>query len=157
MWVIICTWRMGVSNLKLTIISSTRDCTTFHDFISMLKEIKKEIIFTWHTKNAARRCRHCRAVMSSWAIKHFDFQKLAGEVDNHIWIYGYKAIEGFSAFQPRSCKNYVFSNLAQSVVWCVIYTVCRTEKIIFWWSKNPIWHCRSSWKLHFNSLWLNLV
>ena len=36
-----------------------------------------------------------------------DFQKLAGlwsvgEMDNHIWIYGSKVAEGFSAFQRRS-------------------------------------------------------
>ena len=59
-------------------------------------------------KNAARWHRYCHAVASSWTIKHFDFQKLAGlwlpgEVVNHVGIYGSKMAEGFSAFQRQPC------------------------------------------------------
>ena len=57
--------------------------------------------------HAARRRRYCCAVVSSWAIKYFEFQKLAGiwlagEVVNHVGIYESKAAEDFSAFQRRS-------------------------------------------------------
>ena len=70
--------RMEASNLKLIHISSTWDCTTFHNFLPMFQKKKK------------------------------DFQKLAGlwladEVVNHVGIYGSKAAEGLSAFQRRSC------------------------------------------------------
>ena len=44
MLVIICTWksqRMGTSNLTLMLINWTWGCTTFHNFISMLKKKKK--------------------------------------------------------------------------------------------------------------------
>ena len=34
---------------------------------------------------------------------------LAGEVVNHVGIYGSKATEGLSAFQRRSCKIYTTS------------------------------------------------
>ena len=52
-------------------------------------------------KNAARRRKYCHVVVSSWTIKHFDFQKLVGlslayEVVNDVWIYGSKVAEGFS-------------------------------------------------------------
>ena len=71
--------RMEASNLKLIHISSTWDCTTFHNFLLMFQIKKKK-----------------------------DFQKLAGlwladEVVNHVGIYGSKAAEGLSAFQRRSC------------------------------------------------------
>ena len=67
---------MGDSNLKLILICSTFDCTTFHSF-----NVKKK-----------------------------DFQKLAGlwlagEMVDHIGIYGSKVAEGFSAFQRRSCYD----------------------------------------------------
>ena len=67
---------MGASNLKLVPTSSTWKCNTFHNFLSMLE--KK------------------------------DFQKLAGlwlagEVVNHIGIYGSKAAECLSVFQRQSC------------------------------------------------------
>ena len=57
-------------------------------------------------------------VLSSGAIKHFDFQKLAGlwladEVVNRVGIYGSKAADYFSAFQRRSC-------------------------LASWWTNNPI-------------------
>ena len=70
--------RMEASNLKLIHISSTWDCTTFHNLLPMFQKKKK------------------------------DFQKLAGlwladEVVNHVGIYGSKAAEGLSAFQRRSC------------------------------------------------------
>ena len=47
------------------------------------------------------------------AWKKKDFQKLAGiwlagEVVNHVGIYGSKAAEGLSAFQRRSCTTLKF-------------------------------------------------
>ena len=79
--------RMRASNLKLVYISSTWDCTTFHNFLPMLKKI--------------------------------DFQKLAGlwlagEVVNHVRIYGSKVAEDLSAFQRRSCSLWP----SDSIWWC---------------------------------------
>ena len=45
MGVIISTWRMGASVLKLILINSTSDYTTFHSFFSMLK--KENIFKSW--------------------------------------------------------------------------------------------------------------
>ena len=61
------------------------DCTTFHSF------------FSW---NVWKNC------------FFFNFQKLAGlwllgEVDNHVAICGSKVAEGFSAFQRRSCVEWL--------------------------------------------------
>ena len=69
MLVIICTWKsegMGTSNLMLMLINWTWGCTTFHNFISMFKKKKKKLAGLW----------------------------LAGEVVNHVGIYGSKAAEG---------------------------------------------------------------
>ena len=39
---IICTWALGASNLKLIIINSTWDCTTFHNFfLGVRKKINR--------------------------------------------------------------------------------------------------------------------
>ena len=78
MKVIICTWnqRMGASNFELVFISSTWDCTTFHNFLPMFKKKIQKLAGLW----------------------------LAGEVVNHVGIYGSKAAEGLSAFQRRSCQ-----------------------------------------------------
>ena len=75
--------RMEASNLKLIHISSTWDCTTFHNFLPMFQKKKKK-----------------------------DLKKLAGlwladEVVNHVGIYGSKAAEGLSAFQRRSCWKFI--------------------------------------------------
>ena len=67
---------MGASNLKLIFISSTWDCTTFHNFLRMFQKRKKN-------QKLAGLC-------------------LAGEVANHVGIYGSKAAEGLSVFQRRS-------------------------------------------------------
>ena len=82
--------RMEASNLKLIHISSTWDCTTFHNFLPMFQKKKK------------------------------DFQKLAGlwladEVVNHVGIYGSKAVEGLSAFQRRSCNFSDYNSWCQPV------------------------------------------
>ena len=39
MYMIICTWRVGASNLKLIFISSTWDCITFRNFLSNVIKI----------------------------------------------------------------------------------------------------------------------
>ena len=54
-------------------------------------------------KNATGQRRYCHAVVLGWAIKHFDFQKLAGLwlarlINNHVKIYGSNVAEGYSAF-----------------------------------------------------------
>ena len=66
---------MGASNFELVFISSTWDCTTFHNFLPMFKKKIQKLAGLW----------------------------LAGEVVNHVGIYGSKAAEGLSAFQRRSC------------------------------------------------------
>ena len=66
---------MGASNFELVFISSTWDCTTFHNFLPMFKKKNQKLAGLW----------------------------LAGEVVNHVRIYGSKAAEGLSAFQRRSC------------------------------------------------------
>ena len=67
---------MGASNFELVFISSTWDCTTFHNFLPMFKKKIQKLAGLW----------------------------LAGEVVNHVGIYGSKAAEGLSAFQRRSCS-----------------------------------------------------
>ena len=67
----------------------------------------KKKSFPCVAKNATVQRRYCHAVVLSWAIKHFDFQKLAGVwlarlINNHV-IYGSNVAEGFSVFQRRSC------------------------------------------------------
>ena len=69
---------MGASNFELVFISSTWDCTTFHNFLPMFKKKIQKLAGLW----------------------------LAGEVANHVGIYGSKAAEGLSAFQRRSCYFY---------------------------------------------------
>ena len=52
--------------------------------------------------------RYYHGVVSSWAIKHFNFHKLAALwlarlINTHVRINGSNVAEGFSAFQRRSC------------------------------------------------------
>ena len=72
---------MGDSNLKLILISSTWDCTTFDSF--NLKKKKKDF----------------QKLAGLW---------LAGEMVDHIGIYASKVAEGLSSFQRRSCYTYWF-------------------------------------------------
>ena len=65
-------------------------------------------------------CRYCHAVVLSWAIKHFDFHKLAALwlarlINNHVRIYGSNVAEGFSVFQRRSCLK---------CYWCYLCCFC---------------------------------
>ena len=60
---------MGASNLKLILIGSTWDCTTFHSFNVKKKDFQK-----------------------------LAGLRLAGEMVNRIGIYGSKAAEGLLAF-----------------------------------------------------------
>ena len=118
MYVIICTWRMGASNLKLILISSTWDYTIGHNFLPMFKKI---ILFKKNPSYTAQKTQHgeADALVSNWAMKHFDFQKLAslwlaGEMVNHVGIYGSKAAEGLSAFQRQSyliCNTFIQQNI----------------------------------------------
>ena len=66
---------MGDSNLKLILISSTLGCTTFHSFSIKKKKDFQKLAGLW----------------------------LAGEMVDHVGIYGSKVVEGLSAFQRRSC------------------------------------------------------
>ena len=50
MLLIICAWRMGASVLKLIIINSTWDCTTFHNYFQFKKMIFK-IFKSWQVCN----------------------------------------------------------------------------------------------------------
>ena len=70
-------------------------------------------------------------MVSSWAIKHVDIQKLAGlwftgEVATHVGTYGYKVAEGFSMFQRRSF--YTGDGLI-AVVGKFPYSCCFTESV----------------------------
>ena len=67
---------MRDSNLKLILISSTLDCTTFHSVNNVKKGFQK--------------------LTGLW---------LAGEMVDHIGIYGSKVADGLSAFQRQSCYN----------------------------------------------------
>ena len=102
MLVIICTWksqRMGTSNLSLMLINWTWGCTTFHNFISMLKKNNQKLAGLW----------------------------LAGEVVNHVGIYRSKAAEGLSAFQRRSCFGFVFVFLVISNAYFPHYCLNSSE------------------------------
>ena len=99
-----CTCRMGASNLKLILISFTWDCTTFHNFFSMLKKKSFLCVMKMPHGDADIAMRRYQA----WPLNILIFKKLAGlwwagEVVNHVWIYGSKVAEGSSAFQYRSC------------------------------------------------------
>ena len=59
-----------------------------------------EKILPMRRKNATWQRRYCHAVVSRWAIEHFDFQKLAGlwlarMINNHVRIYGSNVDESF--------------------------------------------------------------
>ena len=137
MLVIICTCRMGASNLKLILISFTWDCTTYHNFFSMLK--KKNLFYaSWKMAHgyadiAMRRYR-------AGPLNILIFKKLAGlwwagEVVNHIWIYGSKVAEGSSAFQRRSCvicawvRSPKYSNSIFYQILKTLHKTCQHEKI----------------------------
>ena len=108
MLVIICTWksqRMGTSNLMLMLISWTWGCTTFHNFISMFKRKNQKLAGLW----------------------------LAGEVVNHVGIYGSKAAEGLSAFQRRSCleiKRYHTFIVQRSHLCCLCFYILLMALIL---------------------------
>ena len=89
--------------------------TTSHNFLLNVQKKKKS--FPCVAKNATGQRRYCHAVVSSWAIKYFDFRKLAGLwlaslIKNHVRIYGSNVAEGFSAFQRRSCLFCTYSLLS---------------------------------------------
>ena len=64
--------------------------------------------FSMQRRNTTLWRRYCHTVVLSWAIKHFDFQKLAGlwlagKMLNHVGIFGSKVAIDFSSFQCQSC------------------------------------------------------
>ena len=79
-------------------------------------------------KKSTGQRRYCYAVVSSWAIKHFDFHKLAALwsarlANNHVRIYGSNLAEGFSAFRRRSCferKDQGIYSLNKQMSYCKI-------------------------------------
>ena len=104
MWIyIIYIYRERASNLKLIFISSTWDCTTFHNFLPVFQK------------------KYFQKLAGLW---------LAGEVVNHVGIYGSKAAEGLSAFQRRSCYcrvSHFISNQMQT----------RTTRTPAFWGYPP--------------------
>ena len=93
---------MGASNLKLILISSTWDCTTFHSF--NVKKVFQKLAGLW----------------------------LAGEMVNRMWIYGSKAegLSSFQrrscwVMQRRRICIAVFQITGNSVV-CL--TVCSSQQ-----------------------------
>ena len=137
--------------------------TASHNFLLNVKKIQKKSL-SCVAKNATGQRRYSHAVVSSWAIKHLDFQKLAALwlarlTNNHVRIYGSNAAEGFSAFQRRSCiyLNVFICCVAQpgciliySEIWCfdtdifqskflnmanVTIEICANAK-----SRPSLWH-----------------
>ena len=91
---------------------------------------KRKTSFPSVVKKTPQGNRYCHVVVSSWAIKHFDFQKLAGVwlarlINDDVGIYGSCVAEGFSAFQRRSCLFLV-----------------RPSHVYIWWDHR--WQ-RSNW------------
>ena len=78
--------------------------TTSHNFLLNVEKNPSHA----SQKNATGQRRYYHAVVLNWAIKHCDFQNLAGLwlarlINNHVRIYGSNVAEGFWAFQRRSC------------------------------------------------------
>ena len=65
----------------------------FSQFPFDVKKIEINKSFPCVAKNATGQRRYCHAVVSSCAIKHFYFQKLAMLI-NHVRIYGSNVAEG---------------------------------------------------------------
>ena len=96
---------MGASNFELvfiSMISSTWDCTTFHNFLPMFKKKIQKLAGLW----------------------------LAGEMVNHVGIYESKAAEGLSAFQRRSCN--VYCNAVGAIPWKALSLVIWIYIYIGW-------------------------
>ena len=68
-------------------------------------------------------------VVSSWAIKHFDFQKLAGKVVNHVGIYGSKMTEGF--LSGHMTKHPTECILCYAMCYCQIIKLITSLYLIF--------------------------
>ena len=105
-------------------------------------------------KNATGQRRYCHAVVSSCAIKHFYFQKLARLI-NHVRIYGSNVAEGFSAFQRWSCYRFGSHSLG---IRCA-FRSHRFEVIIKSTSLNIKFFRRSyvDWRLIFIALFYSGV
>ena len=98
-----CIGRMRASHVRLILISLTWNCTTFNNFFSKLTT--NPLCVSQKTAHgdadfATRRRR--TGPLSILILKTLAGLSLAGEVVNHIWIYGSKAAEGCSAFQRQS-------------------------------------------------------
>ena len=110
---IICSWRMGASNLKLILISSAWDCTTFYNFLSILKNLFFKEIISMQRKSGAQRCRYCHAMVSSWAMKHFDFRKLAG-----LWLGSEEVmLEFMDLRKPRVAQRSNIGLVNLAILW----------------------------------------
>ena len=80
--------------------------TIFHNFLLNVNFLLKNPSHS--SQKPTGLCRYCHAVVLSWAIKHFDFHKLAALwlarlISNHVRIYGSNVAKGFSVFQRRCC------------------------------------------------------
>ena len=98
--------------------------------------------FPRRAKSGAQLCRYWHdAVVSNWAIKHFDFQKLAGlllagKVVNRVGIYGSQKAEGCSASQRRSwyrCKNRKYQDSLNYREMCLLCEPFDGIKLRGWW------------------------
>ena len=123
---IICIWksqRMGTSNLKLMLISWTW-CSSVGPEVAPLFTISFE---------CKKKKKKNQKLAGLW---------LAGEVVNHVGIYGSKAAEGLSAFQRRSCYSLVrifglnvHNNIVQKPVGLEFSIFAPNSFMDFWWSK----------------------
>ena len=80
-------------------------------FLFNVKKKKKKFYASWKMAHgyadiAMRRYR--AGPLNILIFKKLEGLWWVGEVVNHIWIYGSKVAEGSSAFQRRSCYNYLF-------------------------------------------------
>ena len=91
--------------------------------------------------------------ISFQCLKKKDFQKLAGlwlagEVVNHIGIYGSKAAEGLSAFQRRSCviilstlEGYCWLSYYASFDKLTVVSLAVTKWYIYVWIQMGLFIC----------------
>ena len=105
--VIICTWRIGASNLNFTLMISNWDCTTCHFF-----NLKTKLSTTEQIIQAAQKTPRGDAGMQlgqRWSmgslIKEMAGLWLACEVVNHAGIKVSRMAEGFSAYRRRLCLS----------------------------------------------------
>ena len=139
-------WKSNAMNIFIYHFPRPGGVKSYHAVLKFRDEAPLFTISFWTLKNpshASQKRHRATEVLScggsSWAIKHFDFQKLAGLwlarlITNHVWIYGSNVVEGFSAFQHRSCFNY------GSIISCQTLRLHRVVDNVaqLWWHMSNL-------------------